>query len=126
MIGLRMVQISAIYIVIGLLMGLAMGITRDFSFMSVHAHISLLGWTTMSITGLVYTLIPACSRSRLATIHCCGHNLGLPVMMASLMLEACGNKSAEKALAASSTLVLVSLLLFAVNLFLHGKRDLPQ
>lgn len=125
-VGIRLLQISAVYMVVGLLLGLAMGIAGDFSLTSVHAHISLLGWATMSIAGIVYILMPGCNRNRLATLHFWGHNLGLPVMMASLALDAYGNKSAEKVIAASSTLVLVSLLIFAVNLFLNGRLDRPR
>ena len=119
-IGLRLVQIAVIYMVVGLVMGLAMGISNDFTLSSVHAHISLLGWTTMAIAGIVYLMMPECSRSPLARLHFWGHNIGLPVMMASLALFAYGFSSAEKLVAAGSTLVLLSLLLFAVNLFRNG------
>ncbi|MBI5083247.1 MAG: cytochrome-c oxidase [Acidobacteria bacterium] len=126
MIGIWMLRISAVYMVIGLVLGLAMGISGDFLLSSVHAHLSLLGWTTMSITGFVYVLFPACCRSRLAALHCWGHNIGLPVMMASLTLYTLGHKSAEKAIGAGSTIVLLSLLVFTANLFLNGRTDPPQ
>ena len=125
-VGLRLLQISAVYMVIGLSMGLAMGISSDYALSSVHAHISLLGWVTMSIAGIVYILMPGCNRNRLATLHFWGHNLGLPVMMASLALDAYGHKGADKVIAVSSTLVLASLLIFAVNLFLNGRLDRPR
>ena len=74
--------------VAGLMLGLAMGISDNFSLSSVHAHILLLGWETMAITGIAYMLAPACSQSRLANLHFWGHNLGLPVMMADDPLTA--------------------------------------
>ena len=119
--GVRLLQISAVYMVMGLGLGLAMGISKDFSLTSVHAHISLLGWVTMAIAGMVYILIPGCDRNRLATLHFWGHNVGLPVMSISVALHAYGQNYVEKAIAASSTLVFVSLLLFAVNLFRNGR-----
>ena len=122
MIGARLLRISAIYLVLGLVLGLAMGITSNFSLTSVHAHILLLGWSAMAVSGIVYQVIPGCARNRLAVLHFWGHNLGLPVMMASLALQVYGQKNAEPAIAASSMLVLVSLLLFAVNLFLNTNR----
>lgn len=118
--GVRLLKISAVYMVIGLIMGLAMGISGDFSLSSVHAHLSLLGWATMSIAGIVYMVMPRLSRSRLASLHFWGHNLGLPVMMVSLGLFTYGHAAAEKAVALGSTIVLLSLLLFAVNLIVNG------
>jgi len=67
----------------------------------------------MAAAGIVYMLMPACNRSRLAKWHFWGQNLGLPVMMGSLALEHYGfGAAAEKAIGVSSTLVLVSLVLF--------------
>ena len=125
MIGVRLLQISALYMVAGLVLGLAMGISSNFSLMSVHAHILLLGWSAMAVTGIVYLVMPGCARNRLATLHFWGHNLGLPVMTASLALQAYGQRNIEPAIADSSALVLVSLLFFAINLFLNSKLDRP-
>ena len=122
-IGVRLIQIAVVYMSLGLILGLGMGIASDFTLASVHAHLSLLGWATMAITGMVYILIPACARNRLAKLHFWGHNLGLPVMMASLTLYALGITAAEKAVAASSTLVVASLLVFSVNLIRNGRLD---
>ena len=122
-VGLRLLKIAAVYMVAGLMLGLAMGISDNFSLSSLHAHILLLGWETMAITGIAYMLAPACSQSRLANLHFWGHNLGLPVMMASLALSIYGVKAAEKAIASGATMVLISLLLFAINLHRNGGRD---
>lgn len=120
MTGIRLLQISAVYLVLGLGLGLAMGISGDFSLMSVHAHMSLLGWATMAITGIIYLLIPGCTRSRLAGFHFWGHNLGLPVMMVSLALKDSGQAVTEPLIGASSSLVFASLVLFTFNLFRNG------
>ena len=120
-IGLRLVKIAALYLVLALTLGMAMGISGDFSLASVHSHIALLGWAAMSVTGVIYLLLPTCGRSRLSAVHFWGHNIGLPVMMACLALETYGHKEAEKGLAASSMLVLASLVIFAVNLYRNGR-----
>jgi cbb3-type cytochrome oxidase subunit 1 len=125
-IGVRLIQVAAVYMMIGLIMGLAMAIASDFTLSSVHAHISLLGWATMAITGIVYILLPGCARNRLAKAHFWGHNIGLPVMMVSLTLYALGITAAEKAIAAGSILVVASLLLFSINLIRNARVDAPQ
>jgi len=120
--GIKLVKIGAVYLFAGAVMGLAMGIANDFSLMSVHAHISLLGWATMAIAGIVYIQIPAYGETRLAAIHFWGHNLGLPVMTLSLALDAYGFKAAEKSIAAGSVIVLAALLVFVLNLFNGAER----
>ena len=75
MIGVRLLQISVVYLTVGLLLGLTMGISSNFLLSGVHAHILLLGWSTMAVTGLVYLVMPGCARNRLATLHFWGHNL---------------------------------------------------
>jgi cbb3-type cytochrome oxidase subunit 1 len=118
--GIRLIQIAAVYMVMGLVMGLWMSIATDFILSPVHAHITLLGWVTMAITGIVYTLQRRCARNQLARLHFWGHNVGLPIMMISLSLYLRGMKEAEKAIAAGSVLVIASLVLFAVNLMRNG------
>ncbi len=125
-IGLRLVKIAALYMVLGLVMGLVMAMSGDFSLASVHSHIALLGWAAMSITGVVYLLLPACSQSRLSVVHFWGHNIGLPVMMASLALYTYGHKDAEKVIGVGSMLVLASLVIFAINLYRNGKPSLTK
>lgn len=121
MIGVRLLQLAVVYMVVGLGLGLAMGISGDVSLFSVHSHILLLGWVSMAIAGLVYVVMPRCARSRLAALHFWGHNVGLPVMIASLVLKDRGQQNAEPALAAGSTLVVISFLILAVNLFRNGR-----
>ncbi len=125
-IGVRLIQVAAVYMTIGLIMGFGMAIAHDFTLSSVHAHLSLLGWATMAIAGIVYILLPGCARNRLAKLHFWGHNIGLPVMMVSLTLYTLGITAAEKAIAAGSTLVVTSLLLFSVNLIRNARLDAPR
>jgi len=120
-IGLRLVKIAALYMVLGLVMGLVMAISGDFSLASVHSHIALLGWAAMSITGIIYLLLPGCGQSRLSAVHFWGHNIGLPVMMASLALFTYGYKEAEKVIGVGSVLVLASLLVFTINLYRNAR-----
>lgn len=117
MVGIRLLRMSAIYLMVGLVLGLAMGISGDFLLMSVHAHLLLLGWAAMAVTGITYTLLPQCSGNRLAALHFWGHNLGLPVMMVCLALQSYGNSQAEPGIAGGSILVTLSLAMFTVNLF---------
>lgn len=114
-VGVRLVRIASVYLLAGLVLGLAMGIGRDFALMSVHAHVLLLGWATLALTGIVYLVLPACAGTRLAAAHFWLHNLGLPVMIVSLAAETLGEPRAEPFVGLGSTVVVVGLGLFTLN-----------
>jgi hypothetical protein len=124
-VGLALVKIAAVYLVIALLLGMSMGIRGDFSLMSIHSHLGLLGWAAMGVTGLVYLVVPGTGRGRLPAVHFWLHNLGLPVMMAALAVEhGLGDARAEPAIGIGSSLVIAGLVVFTVNLFRNG--TLPE
>lgn len=118
--GLRLVQIASIYMVVGLGMGMFMGIAQDFRLSSAHAHLALLGWVTLALTGLFYLARPSWSHGALARAHFWLHNAGLPIMIVSLGLFAYGYERAEPFIALGSTVVSVALLLFAVRVLRQG------
>src|SRR3954447_19609000 len=53
----------------GVSMGIFMGIAHDFQFAPVHAHLNLLGWTSLALFGLTYKAYPMLANSRIAFIH---------------------------------------------------------
>jgi hypothetical protein len=118
---MRLLRMSVVYLAVGLVAGLGIGISKSFWLASVHTHILMLGWAAPSVIGIIYMLIPDSGETRLASFHFWGHNLGLPVMMAGLALEASGRKEGEPLLVAGSIAVLLSLLAFAVNLLRAGR-----
>ena len=121
--GIRFLKIAAVYLAIGVTMGLAMGITQKFALHPVHAHINLLGWATMALAGLIYVHFPAAAQTRLAKIHFWIHNLVLPVMMVSLAFLLSGYAQALYFLEPASTATVVGLLLFVVNVCLNVRAD---
>jgi len=125
-VGLTMVKIAALYMVAGLSLGLFMGVSKDFTFTSVHSHVLLLGWATMAVTGLAYVTMPRCASSGLARLHFWGHNIGLPIMTAGLVMLILGSEAGERLVAPGSTLVLLSLIAFAANVLRNGGRELSS
>ncbi len=110
-------KLAVIYLLVGISIGIAMGATGNFVLRPVHVHIGLLGWVTMALAGLIYSLHPAAAQSRLATVHFWLHNLALPVMMVALGALLTGYPQAVPALVASEFVLAAGLLAFAVNLF---------
>ncbi len=122
-VGFNLVKIAAVYLVAGLFGGMYMAISHEHALATVHSHVTLLGWVTMAIAGLIYIVRPACAKSKLANLHFWLHNIGLPVMMVSLALFLSGNGQAEKVIGIGSIIVLVSLLVFTVNVFANIKKE---
>jgi len=61
--------LAAVALIGGVSMGVVMGATHDFTLMPVHAHLNLLGWTSLALFGLVYRAYPQLGEMRLARLH---------------------------------------------------------
>ncbi|WP_338469530.1 cytochrome-c oxidase [Niallia sp. XMNu-256] len=124
--GVRFLKVAGIYFVIAVLLGLIMGIIHNFAFTSIHAHLNLLGWVSMALFGLIYLHFPTASTSKLANTHFWLHNLGLPIMQASLFLQILtGNTALTLGIVIGSILVVVGVLLFVINLFRGVSSNQP-
>jgi cbb3-type cytochrome oxidase subunit 1 len=123
--GLHFLKIAVVYLVIGTLLGFAMGLTQTFVLMPVHAHVLLLGWASLALAGLVYHFYPAAATTRLARFHFWLHNIGLPLFMVGLGLLLTGNESVFLLVLVSAIAVIVGLVLFAANVLLNIKSPLP-
>lgn len=122
-VGHRLIKISSLYMMFGLLIGLVMGLTHSSALLSVHSHVGLLGWATMALAGLVYVAVPRCDGNRLAGMHFWLHNLGLPVMISGLIWEEYGGgQSVEMLIGIGSFVVVVALLLFTLNVFRNAGK----
>ncbi len=123
--GLHFLKIAVVYLVIGALLGLTMGITQKFVLVPVHAHVLLLGWASLALAGLVYHFYPAASTTRLARFHFWLHNIGLPLFMVGLGFLLTGNESAFPVVLVSAIAIIVGLVLFAATVLLNIKSPAP-
>lgn len=114
-------KLAVLYLMVGVGLGIAMGSTEDFTLRPVHAHLNLLGWATLALAGLIYSVYPDAGRSRLARIHFWLHNLSLPVMMGSLAWLLNGHREIVPVLAASEIVAAGGVIVFAANVFLNVK-----
>ena len=119
--GVKFIRIAVVYLLIGAIVGLAMGMSQQFTLAPVHAHLLLLGWASMALAGLIYHWHPAAGATRLARIHFWVHNLALPVFMVSLGMLLTGTEAVLPLVAAAATVMLAGLALFAANVLLHVK-----
>jgi hypothetical protein len=100
------------YFVIGIGLGVYMGATGSHLLSSVHTHISLVGWVSMGLTGLLYRSFPAAAQSALAIWHFWMYQLAAPAMLLAVAALYAGYEKAGPVAGAASVVVLVSVLLF--------------
>jgi len=120
--GVIWLKLAVLYLVLGISVGIGMGASQNFTLRPVHAHINLLGWTTMALAGLIYSVFPQAGASRLARVHFWLLNLALPVMMVALSLLLFGMTAIAPVLAISEIIGAVAIVVFAVNLFVNLKN----
>ena len=120
--GIIWLKLAVLYLILGISLGIAMGASQNFTLRPVHAHINLLGWTTMALAGLIYSVFPQAGESRLARLHFWLLNLALPVMMGALTMLLLGHAGAASVLAIAEIAGALAILAFAANLFLNLER----
>jgi hypothetical protein len=124
--GVVWIKLAVLYLAVGVALGMAMGMRQDFTLRPVHAHVNLLGWTTLALAGIIYSIFPKAGQSLLARIHFWLMNLALPVMMGALAyVLTTGDVKVLPALVVSELAAAAAIVAFAVNLFLNlgGERD---
>jgi len=114
-------RLAALYLLVSVGLGVVMGGSGDFTLRSVHSHLSLLGWTTLALSGLIYQAFPDAGASRLARVHFWLYNLALPPMMGALAAMLLGHAAATPILVGSQFAVIAGLLAFVVNVFCRVK-----
>ncbi len=123
--GKTLIKISAVYFLIGVAIGYYMSTSHVYVLKGVHVHINLLGWTALTLIGILYVLFPSLEKTILAKGHFWLHNIGLPIMMLSLaiMLQTGSMNSTPLVVgtAVGGTLVLIGVILFTFNVLFHLK-----
>ncbi|MGH8369476.1 MAG: hypothetical protein ACRESC_00720, partial [Gammaproteobacteria bacterium] len=77
-------KLAVVYLLVGVVFGLVMGITHSFQYIPVHTHINLLGWASLGLAGVIYQLFPRAGGHWLGLAHFWLHNLGLPIFVIGL------------------------------------------
>ena len=119
--GKAWIKIAVIYFTFGILLGLHMAKSGDFSMRPVHAHLNLLGWVSMALFGLIYCQFPQLANNGLAKAHLWIYNLAFPVQMTTLYIYLGGNADIEPVLGMASMAVGFSVLLFVINVLKNLK-----
>lgn len=123
MVGIRCLQLAVFYLLFGLCIGIGMAASHDFSQKTLHAHANLAGWVSLAIMGLIYLVLPALAKSKLATAHFWLHNAGLPLMLYGIYVIHSGRLEQGVPFAQiGSTVVALGFLCFAINVWRNARQ----
>jgi cbb3-type cytochrome oxidase subunit 1 len=108
---------GALWLLIGMALGMHMGASENFTLAPVHAHINLLGFVLMTLFGLSYRLIPALAETLFGRIHFWLHQIGALGTLVGLYLLLSGTMPGiVPVMAASEGLVFLATVAWAINL----------
>jgi hypothetical protein len=116
MIANRLLQMSVLYLIVGILLGVGMGIASDFTLRGVHVHLNLLGWGTMALMALIYKTYPDAAATKLAKVHFWLHSIGLPLLMIALAVMFLGNPKAGPVVGILSIITGLGVIAFCINI----------
>jgi hypothetical protein len=112
--------IGACYLLVGILFGMYMGGSGDHTLAPLHAHINLLGFTLMTLFGLVYRQIPALVGGWMARTHFLLHQAGALVLLVALFLMMSGTlpeTTIGPVMPVAELAVLTGVAVFGLNLW---------
>lgn len=109
---------GAVYLLLGICLGMYMGASEDHSLAPLHAHINLLGFTLMTIFGLAYRVMPQMAEGGLAKAQFWLHQVGALLLLVGLYVLMSGKTMPgipAPILPVAEGLVLASVVIWLVN-----------
>ena len=111
---------ATVAVVLGMVWGIQMGISKDHTLGGAHAHLNLVGWATMALFGIYYHLTPAAAAGLLARLHYVVALAGLVLMVPGIAMSL--RQQGETIAIIGSNLTLVSGLIFLVTVLMNARR----
>jgi len=123
---------AVLFVIVGMIWGIAMGISQDHSAMPAHAHLNLLGWVSLFLFGTYYHLHPSLNMNRLAKAQVWIWIAATIVLTIGVALVHSGRPAGDPIAAISSLVVLGDTILFCWMVFrvepaerLHARSAAP-
>ncbi len=112
------ILVGGLFLLTGILVGIYMGASGNHNYTGLHAHLNLLGFTLMTIFGIVYRVFPSLAENTLARAHFWLHTIGsllLFIMLALLFSETIAEASMFPVAPIAEVVILAGLLAFLWN-----------
>lgn len=122
--GTRLIKISVVYFGISIILAMYMSITENMTLSTVHSHIACLGWTSLTLCGVVYYLFPALAERVISKILFWLFNIGLPIMIIGVSLYLYNQTALIKVIISiGAIMVSIAVILFAINVLMDMKKQ---
>jgi len=99
------VAIGALWLVVGMILGIMMWASENFLFMPVHAHINLIGFACHSIFGMAYRQWPTMKVSSLAPYQFWIFVIATPITLGGLAFTLTGGPALPTIVGSLSLLI---------------------
>ena len=117
MIDSRMMRAGVMFLIVGMIWGIEMGIRQEFSLAPAHAHFNLVGGVLLFVFGLYYRMVPAARDSVLAIWQSWLHIAGAVLFPVGVAVVIRKGESFIVLPIIGSLIVVVAVVLFAVIVF---------
>ena len=117
MIDSRMMRAGVMFLIVGMIWGIEMGIRQEFSLAPAHAHFNLVGGVLLFVFGLYYRMVPAARDSVLATWQSWLHIAGALLFPVGVAIVIRKGESFIVLPIIGSLIVVAAVVLFAVIVF---------
>ena len=117
MIDSRMMRAGVIFLLLGMIWGIEMGIRQEFSMAPAHAHFNLVGGLLLFVVGLYYRVVPAARDSALAKWQSWLHIAGAVLFPVGVAIVIKKGEAFIILPIIGSLIVVAAIVLFAVIVF---------
>jgi FtsH-binding integral membrane protein len=108
----RFFVVGILFALIGMGLGTYMGMSQDFLYAPVHAHINLVGWATHFLFGLYYRAEPTNAKGALPEVHFWCAVIGGILLPIGIIGAVTGNNTVDLAVIPGTLFTLLSMALF--------------
>jgi len=117
MVDSRMMRAGVVFLLLGMIWGIEMGIRQEFSLAPAHAHFNLVGGVLLFVFGLYYRMVPLARDSTLAKWQSWLHILGAILFPIGVAVVIKKGESFIVLPIVGSLIVVVAVALFALIVF---------
>lgn len=109
---------AVLCVTVGMFWGIQMSISHNHTMAPAHANLNLVGWTTLGLFGLYYTVTPNAAGTMLSKAHLGFAVLGVLCLVPGIAIAV--STGGEALAAIGSILTVISMLIFLVIVFKNG------
>jgi hypothetical protein len=119
-VDINFIAIGALWLLVGMLLGIGMGAAHNFALAPLHAHINLIGFVCHSVFGMAYRHWPALKDSPLAPYQFWIFVIASPITLIGLYFTVMNGP--ELPTIVGSIAILIGAALFAVMIWTERMR----